>query len=144
MSFKKIMVAVDESAFAAHAADVGTELAKSLNAELAFIHVIDPVDFAEPGSGVPADVMGSMAERDAKNLLSAFRERAPAKPAPLEFVELGKPSAKIVEGAKSWPADLIVVGSHGRGRVGSLVLGSVAEGVVHHAPCPVLIVRARV
>jgi nucleotide-binding universal stress UspA family protein len=83
MSFTKIMIAVDESAFAAHAADVGTELAKSLNAELAFIHVIDSADLAAPDSGVPADVMASRAERDAKKLLNAFRERAPAKPAPL-------------------------------------------------------------
>jgi nucleotide-binding universal stress UspA family protein len=111
---------------------------------LAFIHVIDFADLAAPDSGVPADVMASMAECDAKKLLNAFRERAPAKPAALEFVELGKPSAKIVEGTKSRPADLIVVGSHGRGRVGSLLLGSIAEGIVHHAPCPVLIVRARV
>src|SRR5579863_174904 len=99
MSFKRILIAVDESAFAAHAADVGIELAKSLQADIAFIHAVDPsVARAAPEIGVPADNLIAMEEQDAKNLLSAFRERAGASPAALEFLEIGKPGAKIVEG----------------------------------------------
>jgi nucleotide-binding universal stress UspA family protein len=143
VSFKKILIAVDESTFAAHAADVGIELAKALKADLAFFHAIDPSTVSAPEGGVPADVLASMAERDARNLLTAFRERAAVSPAALEFLEFGKPVTKIVAGAKNWPADLIVVGSHGRGRVEKLLLGSVAEGVLHHATCPVLVVRAK-
>ncbi len=52
----------------------------------------------------------------------------------------GSPDQQIVERAKEWKADLIVVGSHGRGFWGRL-LGSVSDGVVHHAPCSVLVVR---
>lgn len=52
----------------------------------------------------------------------------------------GSPAQQIVERAKDWKADLIVVGSHGRGFWGRL-LGSVSDGVVHHAPCSVLVVR---
>ena len=52
----------------------------------------------------------------------------------------GSPDQQIVEKAKEWKADLIVVGSHGRGFWGRL-LGSVSNGVVHHAPCSVLVVR---
>ena len=52
----------------------------------------------------------------------------------------GAPDQQIVERAKEWKADLIVVGSHGRGFWGRL-LGSVSNGVVHHAPCSVLVVR---
>jgi len=52
----------------------------------------------------------------------------------------GSPDQQIVERAKEWKADLIVVGSHGRGFWGRL-LGSVSNGVVHHAPCSVLVVR---
>lgn len=52
----------------------------------------------------------------------------------------GAPDQQIVERAKDWGADLIVVGSHGRGFWGRL-LGSVSNGVVHHAPCSVLVVR---
>jgi len=52
----------------------------------------------------------------------------------------GSADQEIVETAKSWNADLIVVGSHGRGFWGRM-LGSVSDGVVHHAPCSVLVVR---
>lgn len=53
----------------------------------------------------------------------------------------GPPDQQIIERAKQWGADLIVVGSHGRGFWGRL-LGSVSNGVVHHAPCSVLVVRS--
>lgn len=53
----------------------------------------------------------------------------------------GAPDQQIIEKAKEWDADLIVVGSHGRGFWGRL-LGSVSNGVVHHAPCSVLVVRS--
>lgn len=52
----------------------------------------------------------------------------------------GNPEQEIVEIARNWGADLIVVGSHGRGFWGRL-LGSVSDGVLHHAPCSVLVVR---
>lgn len=52
----------------------------------------------------------------------------------------GSADQEIVQMAKSWEADLIVVGSHGRGFWGRM-LGSVSDGVVHHAPCSVLVVR---
>ncbi len=52
----------------------------------------------------------------------------------------GSPAQQIVERAAEWGADIIVVGSHGRGFWGRL-LGSVSNSVVHHAPCSVLIVR---
>lgn len=54
----------------------------------------------------------------------------------------GYADQKIVEKAREWKADLIVVGSHGRGFWGRL-LGSISDGVVHHAPCSVLVVRPR-
>lgn len=52
----------------------------------------------------------------------------------------GSPDQQITEKAKEWNADLIVVGSHGRGFWGRL-LGSVSNGVMHHAPCSVMVVR---
>lgn len=56
-------------------------------------------------------------------------------------VIMGAPSNVIVEEAANWDADLIVVGSHGRGFWGRLTLGSVSDAVIHHAPCSVLIAR---
>ncbi len=56
-------------------------------------------------------------------------------------VRLGAPAAVIVDEARDWNADLIVVGSHGRSFWGRLTLGSVSDAVVHHAPCSVLVAR---
>ena len=75
---------------------------------------------------------------EAKRILS---EKFPSDSLVVETEVLrGSPVQQIVEKAKEWNADLIVVGSHGRGFWGRL-LGSVSDGVVHHAPCSVLVVR---
>lgn len=57
------------------------------------------------------------------------------------LVRLGANDRVIVETAEEWNADLIVVGSHGRGFWGRALIGSVSDSVIHHAPCSVLIVR---
>jgi nucleotide-binding universal stress UspA family protein len=143
MRFRKILVAVDGSPIAAHAADIGIELSRSLGGELALIHAIDPSSCCAPDSGVSAAELLARAEEDGKRLLAQFSARATLKGPPLEFVQAGKPATEIVKAAKDWPADIIVIGSHGRGGVGRVLLGSVAEGVMRHASCPVLVVRAQ-
>ena len=54
---------------------------------------------------------------------------------------IGSPESRIVETAEEMKADLIIVGSHGYNRWERLLLGSISDSVVHHAPCSVLIVR---
>jgi nucleotide-binding universal stress UspA family protein len=142
-NFKQILIAVDDSAFAAHAADVGIKLAKSLHAEVGFVHAFDPAVAPGTAWGVTADKASEMSERSAKHLLAAFRERAATPSKVREFLESGKPALKIIDAAKNWPADLIVMGSHGRGKIQGLLLGSVSQEVLHHASCPVLVVRAQ-
>lgn len=56
-------------------------------------------------------------------------------------VENGDPAKLIVDAASSWGADLVVMGSHGRGFWGRLTLGSVSDAVLHHVPCSVLITK---
>ena len=143
MSFRKILIAVDESAFAARAADVGFDLARSLGAEVAIIHVVDPaVDAYAPEGGIPLHELVTLAQQDGRRLLAAFGQRAGLQPAPHEFLHVGKTATEIVKAAKDWPTDLIVIGSHGRGGLNRLLLGSVAEAVMRHAASPVLVVRA--
>lgn len=143
MSFKKILIAVDEGPFAAHAADAGIDLARQLGAEVAFVTVVDPAMMrVAADSGISEAKWQAAAQHEAKNLLNAFASRAAATPPPLEFPEFGKPSVKIVETARAWPADLIVMGTHGGNVVSNILLGSVAQGVLRHAPCPVMIIRA--
>jgi nucleotide-binding universal stress UspA family protein len=56
-------------------------------------------------------------------------------------VLFGSPESRIVETAEEFGSDLIIVGSHGYSRWERLLLGSVSQSVVHHAPCSVLVVR---
>lgn len=142
MSFRRILLAVDDSPIAAHAADVGAELAKAMGAQLGFVHVVDPAQSVIPESGIPAAEFLARAKEDGARLLADFRARAALDPPALEFVAVGKPAAEIAKTAKEWPADVIVIGSHGRHGVQRALLGSVAEAVMRHAPCSVLVVRA--
>jgi universal stress protein A len=142
MSFKRILLAVDKGTVAAQAADVGVNLAKALGAEVAYVYVVDPGQTVLPGGGMAAEDLINLAEEDGRRLLDEFCQRA-ALPAPSPgFVVVGKPASEIVKTAADWPADLIVIGSHGRQGVERVLLGSVAEAVGRHAPCSVLVVRA--
>ena len=58
------------------------------------------------------------------------------------YVERGAPGAVLCERAQALGADVVVVGSRGRGAIRRVLLGSVSSHVVHNAPCPVLVVRA--
>jgi nucleotide-binding universal stress UspA family protein len=84
-----------------------------------------------------------LAKHEAKTLINEFRQRLAPQSNALEFVPVGGSATEIAKAAKEWPADLIVIGSHGRSGVKRALLGSVAEGVMRHAPCPVLVVRAK-
>lgn len=58
-----------------------------------------------------------------------------------EKIELGNPDENIVEEAKKEAVDLIVISTHGRTGLSHMLMGSVTEKVVRHAPCPVLSIR---
>jgi nucleotide-binding universal stress UspA family protein len=142
MNFRRILIAVDGSPLAAHAANVGIELARSLGGEVAFIHVVDPAHAYAPEGGVSPAVLLAQAEEDGKRLLAELRQRASPQPTCLEFLAVGKPNLEILKAANEWPADIIVIGSHGSGGLTRLLVGSVAEAVMRHASCPVLVVRS--
>lgn len=87
------------------------------------------------------DAVRQMAEKSIEEARDALRAAFPNGDVAIATEVLqGAPDQQIIEKAKEWNADLIVVGSHGRGFWGRL-LGSVSNGVVHHAPCSVLVVR---
>jgi len=143
MLFKKILIAVDSEPIAAHAADIGGELARLAGAEVAFVHVIDPELVNAADTGIQPAVFAAMAKDEARKLIGEFQMRLPQPATALEFVQIGSPVGEVVKAAQDWPADLIVIGSHGRGGLKRALLGSVAEGVMRQAHCPVLVVRAK-
>jgi nucleotide-binding universal stress UspA family protein len=117
------------------------------------IKVISVVDMALP---MAIDIYGGFlpdtsefektARENAMKIVSETTEKLKAytdssKVAVSTDVLFGSPDSRIVETAEEWNADLIVVGSHGYSRWERLLLGSVSDSVVHHAPCSVLVVR---
>lgn len=143
MTFEKVLIAVDEDPTAAHATEVGMELAQSLRGQVALVHAIDPSSIFAPEGGIPADELALTAERDGRRLMADFCARLPAGTNALQFMTRGQAGPEIAKAAKEWGADLIVIGSHGRRGITRALVGSVAEAVMRHAPCPVLVVRAK-
>jgi universal stress protein A len=143
MGFKKVLIAIDSGPVAVRAAETGVNLAQALGAEVAFINVVDSA-LAYPGdTGPPASELIAAPKLNAKRLLTTIRQRVSPQSSVLEFIQVGTPSEEIVKVAKEWPADLLVIGSHGRGGMQRALLGSVAETVMRHAPCPLVVVRSK-
>jgi nucleotide-binding universal stress UspA family protein len=146
---ERILVATDGSEHAARAVDVAAELAAKLGARLSIVAVA-------PSAAILAEELAPYARAEGlandlpellANIESPFLEPARQRARARGIVEpsaqtlTGDPAASIVEFAREHAADLIVVGSRGRGRLGALLLGSVSQKVATHAPCSVLIVR---
>jgi nucleotide-binding universal stress UspA family protein len=137
---RRILLATDLSPTSAAAAEQALTLASDLGASLLIVSDIDPE--AGPGTGrlfARMDQRRAAREAAAQSLVVDGRRRGVR----VSFlVWEGEPGSAIVDAAASEAADLIIVGTHGRSRVGRMVLGSVSDYVVRHAPCPVLIARS--
>jgi universal stress protein A len=141
MGFKRILIAVDGSEIGVHATRVGLELALALKAQVAFIHVIAAALSDDAWMPVASLELTLPPDHEITQVLATLGEGAPIPSDAPRFVPVGVPVELIVGTARSWPADLVVIGSHGRDGLNRFLLGSVAEGVTRHAPCPVLVVR---
>jgi nucleotide-binding universal stress UspA family protein len=139
---EKILIATDGSESAREAVEFGLELADEHAAEVTFVHVVPVLDrsFAN-GIGVPAAVPHQIDELDRKPLEDALALAAERDVDSKAELLAGLPADEIVAYADSIDADLIVVGSRGRGAFATALLGSVSRGVLHEARRPVLVVR---
>jgi nucleotide-binding universal stress UspA family protein len=138
-SIRRILLATDLSPASEGATAQAVALARDLHADLLVVSVIDPDLRAVAGSRLERmDQRRAAREQAAQAVVIRGRQAG----VHVSFlVWEGEPGPAIVEAATSEGADLIVVGSHGRGRVGRFVLGSVSDHVIRNATAPVLIVR---
>lgn len=141
MSFSRILIAVDGSATSLDAARTGFDLAAALSAQVTTLYAVEPPVPYSGEIGLPADELLQVASRDDEIVAEALRRAAHIPEGTTHLVRVGHPADVIVHVARDWPANLIVIGSHGRSGLGRVLLGSVAESVVRRAPCPVLVVR---
>ena len=142
-SIKRILVPVDFSAVSRAALWRASELATALGASLELLHVLE-----QPGAHalaseayvpLPIEYRQDM-RRHAENHLKHWLSTSSVPNVRYELRE-GKPFVEITTYAREHGIDLIAMGTHGRGGMSHLLLGSVTENVIRTAPCPVLTVR---
>jgi nucleotide-binding universal stress UspA family protein len=146
IALKNIVVATDFGEPAAVALNYGRDLARTFNARLHVVHIIDDVlarwspEMGLVGEGVQKD-LEEIGWRDLNALITDDDRKT------LSIVADVRTSLNaatgIVDYAKAHAIDLIITGTHGRGAMKHLLLGSVAERVVRSAPCPALTVHAK-
>jgi nucleotide-binding universal stress UspA family protein len=138
-----VVVGVDGSEQARHAAELGVAIARSTGAELHLMTVVRP---PEGWWGIVASPPTSTALGD--TLMNARQEILDKTLAELDMEDveyqvvedIGDPARMLVDYAEKVGADLLMVGKRGAGLIERMVLGSVANRVVHDAPCPVIVV----
>ncbi len=142
MSISKILVAIDGSEIASRAVAVAADLGATLGGQIALVSVVDPRGAAALGTGVPAGEILQTLREEAESLLTNAAKDSSACPPTHRFLREGSPGTEICASAREWGADMVVLGTHGRGGLTRLLMGSTAEAVVRHAPCPVLVIPA--
>lgn len=141
---KNILVGVDGSKPSVQACHYAMDLATQTSAQVTFLFVIETPQVIPVGplSGY-VTTAPARSEEDVRKAEAIVEQVAKEKPG-LKIttrVELGDPVDTICEVAKTMKADLVVVGARGHNAAQRFLLGSVSDRVVHHASCPVLVVR---
>lgn len=159
--FNKILVALDRGDMCANLFKKAVGLAKVTDAQLMLLSVLTPE--AEDGLTKPAtsgldyyslSMSEAMWEMYQANLeryeaeglerLQGLTEKAQAAGVQTEFTQaFGSPGRAICDLARTWEADLIMVGTRGRQGISEMLLGSVSNYVTHHSPCSVVVMKAQ-
>lgn len=155
--FRKILVAIDHSSVSRQAFEQALALAKLTEATLMLLHVLSYEEEGSPripvltGLDAYPGMIRSQAlelyqqqwqnyENQGLGMLRSRAQEAADAGVQVEFTQSpGSPGRAICALAKTWGADLILVGRRGRSGLSELLLGSVSNYVLHHAPCSVLI-----
>jgi nucleotide-binding universal stress UspA family protein len=133
-----VLLATDLTAASEDATLQAIDLAASVEARLLIVNVIDP---SARKAGVVADRVDQMRAEREPRLLAVVEQARSWGVESTYLLWTGEPGKSIVAAAEAERADLIVVGTRGLARAGRWLLGSVSDHVVHHAGCPVLVVR---
>ena len=137
---KKLLCPTDGSPHARHAFGYAVAIAKWYGAEIHSLRVLAPIPptWEMPAAVNLGELESGVRERVLEELEEHLTEARAAGISTRGEVASGREAVEIVERAKSLPADLVVMGTHGRGGFEKWVLGSITEKVMRQAPCPVL------
>ena len=154
MAIQKILIAVDDSRYADHAAEFGFEMARLCNAEVGLVNIIEPIIMPAAGSdsitGMTAEVsmideseMVRIQKEAAENTLKRIQAQYADELKITNFTEYGLTADGILKCSAEFGAEMIVIGTHSRTGIDRLFMGSIAENVVRHSKVPVLVVPLR-
>lgn len=144
--FKKILVPVDGSEEAKKAVEIAREMVEVSDASVTLVFVLPPLTLiasAAPGEEKILQAIPELIdfrEKEGNEILEELLSRFPHGKAEKKLLE-GHPARCILNFSKEGNFDLIIIGSRGMSRIAGFLLGSVSDAVVHHAHCPVLVVR---
>jgi nucleotide-binding universal stress UspA family protein len=133
----KILLAMDDSKFSEAALQTVVKRYRRQDTEVKVLHVMEQVDLLSYPVGVSEDQ-----ERQAQELVDRAGQTLRTAGFKVDAtVCRGEARSSIIDFAAEWQADLIVLGSHGHSGLERLLLGSVSDAILRHAPCSVEIVR---
>lgn len=138
VGWKKILFATDGSRYSGYAAERAIDFAKSYGGSIAAVSVVDvPAEFYGEAPGAVENLI-----KNAKCFVGSVKEKAEKLDIRTStFVGEGDAYGIIAKISREEKIDVIIMGSHGRTGLKRLLMGSVAEKVIGHAPCPVLVVK---
>jgi len=140
MKFKTILFPCDFSTSETAAFEYAADLARDCDAKLLIAHAREPAPIYAEGpfyTGIPQPDYEAV-----QQMLAKVQPTSPGVRFEHRLLS-GDPAPAVAELARREQVDLIVMSSHGRSGWGRLLMGSVAEGVMREAPCPILIVKPR-
>lgn len=141
VTLKRILVPVDFSEPSINAVPYALAFAKQFKAQLVLVHIVEQVVY--PGDWmIPPFPTGDFASESREQLMAKLRSTCTEKAGKVTpIVRFGRAWQEIIEVAREQKCDMIIMATHGYTGLRHVLLGSVAEKIVRHAPCPVLTVR---
>jgi len=153
MTIKKILIGIDDSKFAEHAAEYGFEIARKFKADVGLVNIVEPAVMphmmtgADPILGTPGQGSGieemeilDIQKNQSENIVDRTIKQFGSGMQITHFNEYGSTADGIIKCSKEFEADMIIIGTHSRTGIDRLLMGSVAEHVVRHSEIPVLVV----
>jgi len=151
----KILIAIDDSIHAEHAAEYGFYLARKINAAVAVVNIVEPamiprmttsdpiLGMTNQGTGIEEMELMDIQKNQSENIVEQTIKKFAGDMPVTHFTEYGSTADGIINCCKEFAADLIVIGTHSRTGIDRLLMGSIAEHVVRHSEVPVLVVPTK-
>ncbi len=138
----QVLVPIDGSDYSIRAVEYAIGLAKTQNAHVMLVYVVDELVVDQFSSGPKRDEVEAELKSDGQRAIhyaESLTQKAGVKST--SMLLRGRPFEQIVNTTKSFNIDIVVMGTYGRRGAERILIGSVAERVIEYSPCPVLVVK---